>query len=207
MNSRSAVLACLLLGIFAVAEARLLLADVGLTLSKDEATDLVLEKRRAGQHNPSAIDHDKWEHLSEDHPNGIKPSASGRCPYGYHIMGEDSETGTPRIKGETKRYWCKRTDKIHTIPEGYQNQDSMDPEGTQKAKGVTGVTLDNGEAEENYNSVNAKTLAEADDANARSEQMDVADLAKEKTEEVLAEADVEFELAKNEDEHHATLKL
>jgi len=205
MNARSSVLACLLLGVVAVAEARVLLADIGLTLSSDEATDLIEEKRRAGQHNPSAIDHDKWELLDGDMPNGIRPSASGRCPYGYHIMGQDSESGTPRIT-DRSRYWCKRTDKIHTIPEGYQNQDSMDPEGTQKAKEVTGVTLDNGEADTNFKSVNAKDLAEADDANARSEADDVADLGAAKTAEVLGEADVEFELAKNEDPNHATLK-
>jgi len=205
MNSRASVLACLLLGIVAVSEARVLLADIGLKLSSDEATALRLEKRRTGQHNPSAIDHDKWEHTDSDHPNGIKPSASGRCPYGYHIMGEDSESSTPRIT-DRDRYWCKRTDKIHTIPEGYQNQDSMDPEGTQVAKEVTGVTLKNGEKDTNFMSVNAKDLAEADDNNARDEADDVAALAAAKTKEVLDEANTEFELAKNEDPHHSTLK-
>jgi len=204
MNARASVLACLLLGIVAVSEARILLADIGLTLSDAEATALRLAKRRSGQHNPSAIDHDKWEVEDSDYPNGIKP-VGGRCPYGYHIMGEDSESNTPRIT-DRNRYWCKRTDKIHTIPEGYQNQDSMDPEGTQTAKEVTGVTLDNGEKDTNFKSVNAKILADADDDNARSEQQSVAALAAAKTAEVLAEADVEFELAKNEDADHATLK-
>eukprot|EP00959_Pyramimonas_sp_CCMP1952_P470121 9496131-Pyramimonas_sp.AAC.3 len=82
----------------------------------------------------------------------------------------------------------------------------MDPEGTQTAKEVTGVTLDNGEKDTNFKSVNAKILADADDDNARSEQQSVAALAAAKTAEVLAEADVEFELAKNEDADHATLK-
>lgn len=202
---KTSVLACLLLGIVAVAEARLLLADIGLSLTTDEATALKLEKRRSSQHHPSAIDHDQWSETDEDMPNGIRPSASGRCPYGYHIMGEDSESGTPRIT-DRSRYWCKRTDKIHTIPEGYQNQDSMDPEGTQVAKEVTGVTLDNAEADTNFKSVNAKDLAEADDANARSEADATADLGAAKTAEVLGEADTEFELAKNEDPQHATLK-
>ena len=56
----------------------------------------------------------------------------------FHIMGEDSETNTPRIRGENKRYWCKHADQIHTISE-YQSQDSMDPVGTDKAKKVTWV--------------------------------------------------------------------
>ena len=120
-------------------------------------------------------------------------------------MGEDSESNTPRIT-DRNRYWCKRTDKIHTIPEGYQNQDPMDPEGTQTAKMVTGVTLDNGEKSTHFKSVNAKTQTDEDDNNARERQHNVAALAAAKTAEVLGEANVEFKLAKHEDPHHAPLK-
>ena len=51
-------------------------------LSSAEAATLRLAKRRSGQHNPSAIDHDKWEATDSNFPNGIKP-VGGRCPYGY----------------------------------------------------------------------------------------------------------------------------
>jgi len=190
MNARTAVLACILLGLSLVTEARLLLSDVGLTLSKKEAAALVESSRRASQHHPSAIVHDH-----------LKPSKDGKCPYGYVIMGEDSKTGTPRIK-DRKGYWCERSDKIHTIFE-YQKMHSMDPEGTQKAKDVT----DNENPHKEFNSVKSKNVAEEDDSNARAEADKVAAIGDAKTREVLDEADVEFEKANFEDANHSKLKL
>jgi hypothetical protein len=53
-------------------------------------------------------------------------------------MGEDSKTGTVRLKDRKPNfYWCKRTDKIYTIPGRYQRLRTMDPEGTRKAKDAT----------------------------------------------------------------------
>jgi len=190
MNARNLLLACLLLGVSVATQARLLLADVGLKLSKKEAAELVESTRRTSQHHPSAIVHDH-----------LKPTKDGKCPYGYVIMGEDSKTGTPRIK-DRNGYWCERSDKIHTIFE-YQKMHSMDPEGTQKAKDVT----DNENPDLDFNSVKSKTVAEEDDSNARSEADKVAAIGEAKTKEVLDEADVEFELANFEDPHHSALKL
>eukprot|EP00976_Prorocentrum_cordatum_P059142 1175345-Prorocentrum_minimum.AAC.3 len=52
---------------------------------------------------------------------------------------------------------------------------------------VTGVTLDNGERSTHFKSVNAKTLADKDDDNARDEAHNVVALAAAKTAEIFWE--------------------
>ena len=58
-----------------------------------------------------------------------------------------------------------------------------------------------------FHSVKSKNVAEEDDSNARAEADKVAAFGDAKTQEVLDEADVEFEKAKFEDAHHSKLKL
>lgn len=149
-------------------------------LDKAEKLALVASSREHAAHRNNAV----LPGLAGSNVDRGVAAIGHTCPPGYHIMGDNR--GSTNMGNE--KYWCHKNDKIYTMS-NYQK--TLDPKGVNVVKDAVGFP-------DQTSMFEARATAESNNVEARDEAYRVEHVGQDKTESIMADADVKMAKAKSE---------